>query len=122
VGTPLTLANTSILTSNIFLRVSEEECSRASTTCQGHLFIDIENLTRDHQLSDFPQGFIDSVNNSKGSRSRSKEERPLAFVYILGRVSENFKRIGNRYNIRTIFRPKHNLRSSLMKTRREIDP
>jgi hypothetical protein len=36
-------------------------------------------------------------------------------------VSEKFKRIGNRYNIRTIFRTKRNLRSSLMKTRLERD-
>jgi hypothetical protein len=41
--------------------------------------------------------------------------------YVKG-VSEKFKRIGNRYNIRTIFRTKHKLRRSLMKTRSERDP
>jgi hypothetical protein len=40
--------------------------------------------------------------------------------YVKG-VSEKFKRIGNRYNIRTIFKIKHKLRSSLMKTRPERD-
>jgi hypothetical protein len=38
------------------------------------------------------------------------------------RVSEKFKRIGNRYNIRTILKTKHTLRSSLIKTRPERDP
>jgi hypothetical protein len=37
-------------------------------------------------------------------------------------VSEKFKRLGNCYNIRTIFRTKHTLQSSLMKTRLERDP
>jgi hypothetical protein len=37
-------------------------------------------------------------------------------------VSEKFKRIGNRYNIRTIFKTKYTLKSSLMKARLEQDP
>jgi predicted GIY-YIG superfamily endonuclease len=37
-------------------------------------------------------------------------------------VSDKFKHIGNHYNIRTIFKTKHKLRSSLMKTRPERDP
>jgi hypothetical protein len=37
-------------------------------------------------------------------------------------VSEKLKRIGNRYNIRTIFKTKHTLSSSLMKTRPERHP
>jgi hypothetical protein len=41
--------------------------------------------------------------------------------YVKG-VSEKLKRIGNRYNMRTIFRTKHTLRSSLRKTRPERDP
>jgi hypothetical protein len=41
--------------------------------------------------------------------------------YVKG-ISEKFKRIGNRYNIGTIFKTKHKLRSSLMKTRPERDP
>jgi hypothetical protein len=65
------------------------------------------------------QCFIDSVINSKGSSHPSTEEKPLGSVYIpyVKGVSEKFKRIGNRYNIRTIFKTKHKLRSSLMKTR-----
>jgi hypothetical protein len=37
-------------------------------------------------------------------------------------VSEKFKRIGNLYNIRTIFKTKPALRSLLIKTRPERDP
>jgi hypothetical protein len=37
-------------------------------------------------------------------------------------VSEKFRCIGNWYNIRTIFKTKHTLSSSLMKTRPERDP
>jgi hypothetical protein len=37
-------------------------------------------------------------------------------------VSEKFKCIGNRYNSRKIFKTKHTLMSSLMKTRPERDP
>jgi hypothetical protein len=37
-------------------------------------------------------------------------------------ISEKFKHIWNRYNIRTIFNIKHKLKSSLMKSRPEGDP
>jgi hypothetical protein len=67
-------------------------------------------------------GFIDSVFNSKGSSRPEKEEKSLGYVYIpyVKGVSEKFKRIGNRYNIKTIFRTKHTLRHSLMKTRQKL--
>jgi hypothetical protein len=84
---------------------------------------EIENLRRDFQLNGYPQGFIDSVINSEGSSQPNKEEKPLGSVsipYVKG-VSEKSKCIGNRYNIRMIFRTKHTLRSSLMKTRLERD-
>jgi hypothetical protein len=42
-------------------------------------------------------------------------------LYVKG-VSEKFKGMGNWYNIRTIFKTKHTLRSSFMKTRLERDP
>jgi hypothetical protein len=37
-------------------------------------------------------------------------------------VSQKFKRIGNRYNIRTIFRTKHTLKSTFTRSRLERDP
>jgi predicted GIY-YIG superfamily endonuclease len=52
------------------------------------------------------------------------KSRSLWAVYIpyVKGVSGEFRRIGNRYNIRTIFKTKHTLRSSLMRTRQERDP
>jgi hypothetical protein len=61
--------------------------------------------------------------NSKGSSHLNTEEKPLGFVYIpyVKGISEKFRCIGNRYNIRTIFKTKHKLRSSLIKPgQREI--
>jgi hypothetical protein len=58
--------------------------SRASIICQERqdLFHESSNLGRDLKLSAYPQGFIDSVVNSKGSRHPNKEEKPLGSVYI----------------------------------------
>jgi hypothetical protein len=76
-----------------------------------------------YQLSGCPQGFTDLFINSKGSSHPNKEEKLLGSVYIpyVKGISEKFKRTGNRYNVRTIFRTKHTLRSSLMQTRLEGD-
>jgi hypothetical protein len=72
----------------------------------------------------YPQGFIDSVVKSKGSSRLSEEQKPLGSVYIpyIKSVLEKFRRLGTHYNIRTIFKSKHTLRSSHMKTRPERDP
>jgi hypothetical protein len=84
--------------------------NRASTTCQERqdLAEEISNLRSDLQLNGYPQGFIDSVINSKGSCRLNEEQKPLGSVYIpyVRGVSEKFKRIGNRY-IRTIFKTRH---------------
>jgi predicted GIY-YIG superfamily endonuclease len=88
------------------------------------LLVEVNNLRRDLQLNVYPQGFINSVVRSKGSSRQKKEEKPLVSVYmpyVLG-VSEKFKRIGNQYNIRTVFKTKHTLRSSLVRTRPNRDP
>jgi hypothetical protein len=68
-----------------------------------------------------PSVSFDSVINIKGSSRRVKKEKPLGSVYIpyVKGISEKFKCIWNRYNIRTIFKTKHALRSSLVKTRPE---
>jgi hypothetical protein len=49
--------------------------------------------------------------------------KPLGFVYnpCVKGVSEKLNRVGNRYNIRMIFRTEHTLMSSLMKTRLQRD-
>jgi hypothetical protein len=90
--------------------------NRASTICRERqdLSNEISSLTRDLQLNCYPQDFIDSVINSKGSSRPNKEEKPVGSVYIphVKGVSEMFKHIANRYNnIRTIFKTKHTLKS-----------
>jgi hypothetical protein len=92
---------------------------RAFIICQG-LCNEISTLRHDLQLNGYPGGFTDSAINSKG-RSCPSEVKSLGTVYIpyVKGVSEKFKCIENRYNIRTIFRTKHNVRSSLKKTRPE---
>jgi hypothetical protein len=82
-------------------------------------------MRRDLQLSGYPQLFINSVLKSRGSCRPEEEERKkplrLAFIPYVKGISEKFKRIGNRY-IRTVFKTKHTLRSSLMRTRLERSP
>jgi hypothetical protein len=98
--------------------------NRASTIFQERQDLAKEsgNLRSDLQLNGYLQDFIDSVINSKGSSRLNEEQKSLGSVYIpyVNGVSEKFKRIGNRYNIRTIF--KHTLRILIMKTRPERDP
>jgi hypothetical protein len=65
------------------------------------------------------------VINSRSSSHPIKEEMPLGSVYYIPYVtgvSEKFKRIGNQYNIRMIFRTRHTVSSLFMKTRSERDP
>jgi hypothetical protein len=87
--------------------------NRASTVSQErqNRFNVIASLSHGLQLSGYPQGSIDSVINSKGTSRPNKEEKPLGSVYeyipYMKDISENFKRIGNRYNIRTIFKTIH---------------
>jgi hypothetical protein len=66
-----------------------------------------KHLTCDLRLSGYSQGFIDSVFRSKGSSNqKKKEEKPLGLVYrhYVKGISENVKRIGNQYYIRTVFK------------------
>jgi hypothetical protein len=84
---------------------------------------EIGKLRHGFQFSGYPQAFIVSVINSKGSTHPNKKEMPISSVYIpyVKGISEKLKHTGNYY-IRTIFRTKHNLRSSLVRTRLEWDP
>jgi hypothetical protein len=59
------------------------------------------------------------INNTGGNNWLRNEVKPIGSMtipYVKG-ISEKFKRIGNCYNIRTIFKTKHTLRETLMKTR-----
>jgi hypothetical protein len=58
--------------------------NRASPICQERqdLFNEISSPRCEVQLNDYPQGFIDSVINSKGSSRLNKEQKPLGSMYI----------------------------------------
>jgi hypothetical protein len=94
----------------------------ASTICQEQdRSNEVNCLGRDLQLSGYPQGFIDSVTNSKDSSCPNKDEMALGSLYFpyAKAASETFKCICSLYKVMTMFRTEHSLRSSLMKTRPE---
>jgi hypothetical protein len=64
---------------------------------QQDLVKEISSLKSDLQLNCYPQGFIDSVINAKGSNHLTKEHKPLGSLYIphVKGISETFKCIGN---------------------------
>jgi hypothetical protein len=71
-----------------------------------------------------PSLYIAVINNTGGNSRSRNEVKPIGSVvipYVKG-ISEKFKRIGNRYNIRTIFKTNHTLRDTLMRTRPMSDP
>jgi hypothetical protein len=58
------------------------------------------------------------INNNGGNNRLRNEVKPIGSAvipYVKG-ISDKFKRIGNRYNIRTIFKTKHTLRNTLIKS------
>jgi hypothetical protein len=58
---------------------------------------EISSLRCNFQLNGYPRGFNNSVINSKGSSTPSKEVKPLSSVYIpyVKGVSEKLKCTGN---------------------------
>jgi hypothetical protein len=79
---------------------------------------EITNIKHDLMLSEYPKEFIDSVLKPI-TRNRPPSDRTyhgtVVIPYVKG-IAEKFRRIGNRFQIRTIFKTKHTLRSTLMKT------
>jgi hypothetical protein len=73
----------------------------------------------------FPSKLINTViNNTGGNNWLRNEVNPIGSVvllYVKG-ISDNFKQIGNSYNIRTTFKTKHELKNKLMKTRPMSNP
>jgi hypothetical protein len=96
---PKSIENLPTLADNSSSGPIDSRRKRASSVCQERQYPcnEIISLRYDHQLDTYPQGFIGSVINSKGSDRPSKEEKPLAFVYIpyFKGVADKFKRIGN---------------------------
>jgi hypothetical protein len=100
---------------------------RGSTICKEQEFLsEVGNIKHELALNGYPLFFIDS--NVKGPMVKRWPEMekkiPLGTAvipYVKG-VSEKFIRIGNRHNIRTVFKTSHILRRSLVKMRLDRDP
>ena len=80
----------------------------------------IVTLKHNLHLNASPIGFINPViNKPKINVLIKKEVQPLSFMsvlYVRG-VSEKFRRLANRYNIKTVFKTRNTVRNSLMRTR-----
>jgi hypothetical protein len=68
-------------------------------------------------LNAYPQEFVDSImklSRSNCSSSDTIYQGTVIIPYFKG-ISEKFRHIGKRFNVRTIFRTKHTLHVTLMK-------
>jgi hypothetical protein len=69
-------------------------------------------------LNEYNKEVVDSVVKPSVRNCPSSDtvyESTLVIAYVKG-TPERFRRIGNRFNLRTIFKTKHTLRETLMKT------
>jgi hypothetical protein len=95
--------------------------NRATIICQERqdFAYEVNNFKHDLQLNGFPPKLINTIINNTGGNNRLRNEvKPIGSVvipYVKG-ISDKFKRIENRYNIRTIFKTRHTLRNTLMRT------
>jgi hypothetical protein len=94
--------------------------NRAKVVCRDQKYFnnEIKNTSHDVVLREYPKTFVDFVMKSLRSYRPSSDTLYKGTVIILyvKDISEKFRRIGNRYNLRTIFKTKHTLRGTLMKT------
>jgi hypothetical protein len=68
-------------------------------------------------LSEYPKEFFDFVMKPSKSNHHSSDtiyQDTVIISYVKG-ISEKFRRIGNRFNVRNIYKTKHTLRGTLMK-------
>jgi hypothetical protein len=122
-GIPHTLAVIFISIPTI-LTLREEWCivSLTLTLCTGKQEYAkvVVKIRQDLATSGYPQHIIDSVLKRSEAKSRQEtdETRLSAVVipYVKG-ISEKLRRIGERYNIKTVFKTKQTLRSFLTRTR-----
>jgi hypothetical protein len=101
--------------------------SRGTIICRERqdLAHEVNDLKHDFELNGFPPKLINTdINNTGGDNRLRNEVKPIGSVvipYVKG-ISEKCKRVGNRYNIRTVFKTNHILRDTFMRTRPMNDP
>jgi hypothetical protein len=79
---------------------------------------EIKYIIYDLMLNEYPKKIVDSV-MKPSTRNRPSSgiiyQHTVIIRYVKG-ISEKLRRIGNRFNLSTIFKTKHILRETLMKT------
>jgi hypothetical protein len=100
--------------------VVHSSVNRAKVMCQNQKDFnnEITDIRHDLMLNEFLEEFTDSVMKPSRSNCPSSDTEYLGTViipYVKG-ISEKFRRIRNRFIVRTIFKTKHTLRGTLMKT------
>jgi hypothetical protein len=79
---------------------------------------EIKNIRHDLMLGEYPKEFVDSVmkpSEKNRPSSATVYQGTVVIPYVKG-TSEKFRPIGNRFHLRTIFKTKHTLRGTLIKT------
>jgi hypothetical protein len=80
---------------------------------------EVVKIRQDVATNEYPQHLIDSVLKSSGAKSwREADEIRLSTVvipYVKG-ILEKFRHIGERYNIKTVFKTRQTLRRMLTRT------
>jgi hypothetical protein len=99
--------------------VAQSLVSRAKVICQDRKDFnrEIKNIIHDLILNEYPQEFIDSITKLERSNRPSSDtiyQSTVIIPYVRG-ISENFRCIGNRFNVRTIFKMKYTFCGTLMK-------
>jgi hypothetical protein len=94
--------------------------NRAKVICQNQKDFnnEIKNIRHDLMLNEYPKKFVDSVMKQLPRNRPSSDtifQDTVVIPYAKG-TSEKFRRIGNRFNLRTIINNKHTLRGTLMKS------
>jgi hypothetical protein len=73
-----------------------------------------------HKAETPPGGFVDTTINKFGKKNypstQSKEACTVVISNVKG-ISDKFKRIGNKYNIKNIFKTKHTLRNVFVRNK-----
>jgi hypothetical protein len=90
---------------------------RALSNCQEqrNFVTEVQNVKHDLWKNGYPKHFVDTTINIFEKKNypstQSKEACTVVIPYVKG-ISDKFKRIGNKYNIKTIFKTKHTLRNT----------
>jgi hypothetical protein len=83
--------------------------------------METKRLRQDLQNNGYSRDFVVAAIKSRvgANPKTTQEEKPLCYIHIpyIKGISEKFRRIGNQYKVKTIFKTRNSLRSLLTKTK-----